>query len=144
MGVLVVTKVSLVGQSFIDLKEAPDTAIDHKIVIQKLIKYCLNLNSISLFMCYHLLPSNVESMAIYPLLVKLQTVFLKVLYLDHLFFVYLEMRNVFFSVSETSGSDEKTRLLPTDQSRTYDLLITSPDSVALLLSFRRSVGAKGH
>lgn len=96
---LVVTKVSLVGQFFIEnlnLKEAPDTTIDHKIIIQKLIKYCLNLNSVSLFMCYHLLSSNVVSMAIYPLLVKLHTVLLKVLYLDRLVFVYLEMRNVFF------------------------------------------------
>ena len=93
---LVVTKVSLVGQFFIDLKEAPDTTIDHTIIIQKLIKYCLNLNSVSLFMCYHLLSSNVVSMAIYTLLVKLHTVLLKVLYLDRLVFVYLEMRNVFF------------------------------------------------
>ena len=49
-----------------------------------------------------------------------------------------------FLDSETSASDEKTRVLPTDRSRTYDLLITSPDSVALLLSFRRPTGAKGH
>ena len=40
-----------------------------------------------------------------------------------------------FLDSETSVSDDKTRVLPTDRSRTYDLLITSPDSVALLLSF---------
>lgn len=49
-----------------------------------------------------------------------------------------------FLDSETSASNEKTRVLPTDRSRTYDLLITSPDSVALLLSFRRPTGAKGH
>lgn len=49
-----------------------------------------------------------------------------------------------FLDSETSASDDKTRVLPTDRSRTYDLLITSPDSVALLLSFRRPTGAKGH
>jgi len=139
--VLVVTKVSLVGQFFIDLKEAPDTTIDHKIIIRKLIKNCLNLNSVSLFMCYHLFSSNVVSMAIYPLLVKLHPVLLKVLYLDRLVFVYLEMRNVFLWTVKQAARTKKTRVLPTDRSRTYDLLITSPDSVALLLSFRRPVGA---
>lgn len=140
---LVVTKVSLVGQFFIDLKEAPDTTIDHKIIIRKLIKYCLNLNSVSLFMCYHLLSSKVVSMAIYPLLVKLHTVLLGSLFGPSRFRLFRNEKRLFLD-SETSVSDEKTRVLPSDRSRTYDLLITSPDSVALLLSFRRSVGPKGH
>ena len=47
---------------------------------------------------------------------------------------------MFSSISDTGDSEENKSQFSQNKSRTYDLLVTSPD--ALLLSYRRLVGAK--